>query len=165
MIYNFLAALSVYYLNNLNFDDVQELILTYVKPSRRMEETYYFDNIIIDDYAHHPIEIQACIDAITQKYPTKELVIIFQPHTYSRTIALSEEFKKVFKDRDLYLVKTFTSKRETSNKNLEKQVFEIFENAKMFREKDIKTIKKLNNKVILFLGAGNVDKYISNIIN
>lgn len=164
MIYNFLASLAVYYLNNLNFDDVQDLILTYKRPSRRMEETFYYDNIIIDDYAHHPVEIKACIEGIVQKYPNKEIVIIFQPHTYSRTLALKDEFMKVFKGRELYLVRTFTSKREGVNKQLEKQVFKIFGNPKMFREKDIKTLKKLNNKVILFIGAGNLDKYISRLI-
>lgn len=165
MIYNFLAALAVYYLNNLKFEDVQDLIFAYHKPSRRMEETYYYDNIIIDDYAHHPKEIKACLEAITQKYPTKEIVIIFQPHTYSRTLALKDEFKEVFKDKDLYLVKTFTSKREGESKELEKEVFKVFENAKMFRESDLKKFKEMNNKVILFLGAGNINKYITNIIH
>lgn len=165
MIYNFLAALAVYYLNNLKFEDVQDLLFAYHKPSRRMEETYYYDNIIIDDYAHHPKEIKACLEAIKQKYPTKEIVIIFQPHTYSRTLALKDEFKEVFKDKDLYLVKTFTSKREGESKELEREVYKVFDNAKMFRESDLKKIKELSNKVILFLGAGNINKYITNIIH
>lgn len=164
MIYNFLAALSIYYLNGYNLNLVQDMIITYKKPARRMEEHYYFDNIIIDDYAHHPKEIEACINAIEQKYPTKDLVIIFQPHTYSRTLALKNEFRNVFVNRDLYLVKTFTSKREGKNKELEKEVFKVFTNAKMFKESDIKTLKKLNNKVILFLGAGNINSLINKLI-
>ena len=164
MIYNFLAALSVYYLVGLDFNDIQDLLLSYIKPSRRMEEYYYYDNVVIDDYAHHPVEIKACIDSIQQKYPNKELVIIFQPHTYSRTLAMKEEFREVFKDVELYLIKTFTSKREGSDKELDKEVFNVFSNAKMFREEDLKTIKKMSNKVILFLGAGNLDRYIKNII-
>lgn len=164
MIYNFLAALSIYYLNNLNLDEVQDLLLSYKRPLRRMEEIYYFDNVIIDDYAHHPKEIKACLAGIKQKYPNKEIVIIFQPHTYSRTLALAEDFKEVFQGYNLYLAKTFTSKRESTNKTLEKEVIKIFDYPKIFNEKDIKTLKKLNNKVILFLGAGNIDKYIRHLI-
>lgn len=164
MIYNFLAALGVYYLCGLDFDLIQDLIITYKKPSRRMEEHLYYDNIIIDDYAHHPKEIDALFQAIKQKHPTKELIVIFQPHTYSRTLALENEFREVFKDVNLYLASTFTSKRERYNKDLERQIFNIFSNAKPFSEKDIKYFKTLNNKVILFLGAGNIDKYIGSII-
>lgn len=164
MIYNFLAALSVYYLCGFDLSLVQDLLLTYQKPSRRMQEFMYYDNVIIDDYAHHPKEIKACFEGIKQKYPNKELIVIFQPHTYSRTIHLEKEFKEVFSGVNLYLAKTFTSKRESYNKQLEKKIFKMFENAKPFKEKDLKTFKKMNNKVILFLGAGNIDRYIKNII-
>ncbi|SUP58818.1 UDP-N-acetylmuramate--L-alanine ligase [Weissella viridescens] len=49
---------------------------------------------IIDDYAHHPSEIKATIDAARQKYPDREIVAVFQPHTFSRTIAYKEDFAK-----------------------------------------------------------------------
>ena len=47
---------------------------------------------MIDDYAHHPSEIRATLDAARQKYPTKKIVAVFQPHTFTRTIALLDEF-------------------------------------------------------------------------
>ena len=46
------------------------------------------DRIIVDDYAHHPTEIQATLQTAQQKYPDREIVAIFQPHTFTRTAAL-----------------------------------------------------------------------------
>ena len=164
MIYNFLAALAVSYLNGISYEHIQSQLLTYSKPSRRMEEYYYYDNVIIDDYAHHPQEIKMCLSAIKQKYPNKDLIVIFQPHTYTRTLALEEQFKEVFKDVKLYIAKTFTSKREKNDKQLDQQVMNIFSHANVFHHSFLKEIKSLHNTVILFLGAGTIDKYISEIL-
>jgi len=164
MIYNFLAAIAVCYINNLDLDSIQQKLLNYQKPSRRMEEYYYFDNIIIDDYAHHPKEIKMCLEAIKQKYPNKEILVIFQPHTYTRTLALQNEFKTVFNGVNLYIAKTFASKREAGDKELDLQVLNVFPNAKVFHKKEIKNLKMLHNNVILFLGAGNINKYISEFL-
>ncbi|MCK9536039.1 MAG: Mur ligase family protein [Bacilli bacterium] len=164
MIYNFLAALTVSYLNNIDLNIIQEKLLNYQRPSRRMEEYFYYDNVIIDDYAHHPLEIKMCLDAIRQSYPDKNIVVIFQPHTYSRTLRLKKSFKEVFTGVKLYLAKTFTSKRENDDKKLDYDVIKIFNNATPFHEKHLKEIKRLHNSVILFLGAGNIDKYIKQLL-
>lgn len=164
MIYDFLAALTVAYLNEINLENLQSKLLHYLRPSRRMEEYFFYDNIIIDDYAHHPKEIKMCIDAIKQKYPTKDLVVIFQPHTYTRTLALKDQFTNVFKGVKLYIAKTFTSKREENNRELDQQVLSVFPNAIIFHKNHLKEIKNLHNTVILFLGAGTVDKYIKDIL-
>ena len=164
MIYNFLAALAISYENGINLEDIQQKILSYKKPSRRMEEYFYYNNIIIDDYAHHPLEIKMCLEAVKQSYPNKKIIVIFQPHTYSRTIKLKESFRDVFKGEKLYLAKTFTSKREENNIELDEEVFKIFENAKPFSLESIKEIKQLNDSVILFIGAGDIDNYIKKIL-
>ncbi|MDD3999433.1 MAG: cyanophycin synthetase, partial [Bacilli bacterium] len=164
MVYNFLAALSVAYLNGINLDDIQAKLLTYQRPSRRMEEYFYYDNIIIDDYAHHPKEIEMCLSGIRQKYPDKDLIVIFQPHTYTRTLALKKEFQKVFLGVKLYLTKTFTSKRENNNEKLDREVLNLFPKARVFQVHDLKEFKNHHNTVILFLGAGNIDRYIKDFI-
>jgi len=164
MIYNFFAALTVSYINGIDLKTIQEKLLNYNRPSRRMEEYFYYDNVIIDDYAHHPVEIKMCLDAIKQRYPQKEIVVIFQPHTYSRTLRLKNLFQEVFANVKLYLAETFTSKRENGNKKLDQEVLRIFNKAKQFQKRDLYSIKKMHNTVILFLGAGNIDKYIKNLI-
>ena len=164
MVYNFLAAFSVAYLNGISPKIIQEKLYTYCRPSRRMEEYFYYDNVIIDDYAHHPREIEMCLAGIRQKYPEKDLIVIFQPHTYTRTIALQEEFRKVFSRVKLYLAKTFTSKRENSSQKLDQIIQNYFPEAQIFDIKELNNFKNLHNTVLLFLGAGNIDKYIKEFV-
>lgn len=166
MIYNFLASLSVYYLEGLDLNNIQEKLIKMKKPKRRMEEHFYYDNIIIDDYAHHPTEIKACLEAIKLKYPAKKVIVFFEPHTYTRTQVLAKEFTECFTNIDeLYVAKTFTSKREKYNRELEKEIRKIFINAKVFNNSMINKIKEYHNSVIVFMGAGNIRKYIAQITN
>ena len=57
--------------------------------------------MVMDDYGHHPTEIRATLAAIKQAWPDKRLVVLFQPHRYSRTKGLFEEFKTCFHRADL----------------------------------------------------------------
>ena len=111
------------------------------------------ETIFIDDYAHHPTEIKHAIQAVKQKYEGRNLIVVFEPHTYSRTLVLHEEFKKAFCDiKLLYLVPTFTSKREEHDEEKEQAVKEIFKNSK-----ELENIEELfiDGAVVLLLGAGN----------
>ena len=56
--------------------------------------------MIIDDYAHHPNEIKSTIDAIHQKYPHKNIVAIFGPHTFTRTKEFADDYVKIFNQVD-----------------------------------------------------------------
>lgn len=162
MVYNFLAGVAVSYLNNISLNEIKENMTIYKRPLRRMQEYIFLDNIIIDDYAHHPKEIEMCINGIKQKYPSKKLVIIFQPHTYSRTLALSKEFSNVLSNASkVFLARTFTSKREKESKKQEAKVMEKLNIKTTFDDEAIREILRMRNKVILFLGAGNVDFYIN----
>ena len=59
---------------------------------------------IIDDYAHHPAEIRATLQAMREAYPTRRIVSVFQPHTHDRTLKLWDDFSKTFTDADLVVV-------------------------------------------------------------
>jgi len=166
MIYNFLASLTLYYLVGDDIHLLQDKIFKFKLPNRRMEEHFYYDNVIIDDYAHHPTEIKACIETVKAKYPNKNIIVLFEPHTYTRTLALAHEFNNCFGGVDeLYVAKTFTSKREKYNPALEKKVRNIFQNAKRFSLGLLATLKKYHNSVIIFMGAGNIRKHINKILN
>jgi UDP-N-acetylmuramate--alanine ligase len=74
---------------------------------------------IIDDYAHHPSEVRATLLAARQRYPHRRLVIMFQPHTYSRTQYLLDGFRSCFEDADVvYLLQTFAA-RETADAGMD----------------------------------------------
>ncbi|NIO68934.1 MAG: UDP-N-acetylmuramate--L-alanine ligase [Anaerolineae bacterium] len=68
--------------------------------------------IVIDDYAHHPTEIQATLAAARERYPASEIWAVFQPHTYSRTRALLHEFAESFGDADHVIVVDIYPARE-----------------------------------------------------
>ena len=161
MINNLLASITVYYLIKKDLKGLQFKINNLRLPNRRMKELYYNDNIIIDDYAHHPTEINALIKSIKQKYPLYILSVVFQPHTYTRTILLAKEFRLCFSQIDnLYIRKTFTSNREKYNKRDERKVNEILNKGKQFKDKTFIELLKKNKQVIVFVGAGDNDNYI-----
>ncbi len=79
-------------MKKLIFDVVKEQLKTFQGVKRRFTETEVGSQILIDDYAHHPTEIRATIDAARQKYPDRKIVAVFQPHTFSRTQAFLGDF-------------------------------------------------------------------------
>src|SRR5699024_1215449 len=81
---------------------------------RRFTEKTHGHQVLIDDYAHHPIEVAATIDSAQKKYSDREVVAIFQPHTFSRTKVFLDEFAESLKVADyIYLCDIFSSARES----------------------------------------------------
>ena len=96
---------------------VKEQLITFQGVKRRFTEKRIGSQILIDDYAHHPTEIKATIDAANQKYPDREIVAVFQPHTFSRTQAFLDDFAKSLRLADkMYLCEIFGSARENHGK-------------------------------------------------
>jgi len=82
---------------------------------RRFTEKKHNDQVIIDDYAHHPKEVEVTIESAKKKYPNKEVIAIFQPHTFTRTRMFLQEFADSLNDADqVYLCDIFGSAREES---------------------------------------------------
>lgn len=116
--------------------------------------------MLIDDYAHHPTEIKATIEAARQKYPDREIVAIFQPHTFSRTQSFLNEFADSLKSADkVYLCEIFGSARENIGNLTIKDLQAQIEHSELIDETNIKVLKKHESSVILFMGAGDIQKY------
>ena len=169
MLYNFLASFTIFYLLHYKNKDIEntikEKVSKYKNPKRRKEEKKMKNgNIIIDDYAHHPKEIQATYESIKQKYPNYEITIVFQPHTYSRSIFLYKEFLDVFKDKNVYIMDTFIS-REAYDKCKESVINNIFINQKRYDENKIKSILLMKKQIIVFMGAGNIYNEVKKVSN
>ena len=94
MLLNALAVIAVCHYERLDSREVAKSLKTFEGAERRFKETIVGNNIIIDDYAHHPAEVKVTIKAARQKYPDKKIVAIFKPHTFSRV----EEFAQDFAD-------------------------------------------------------------------
>lgn len=95
-----LAVIAVCIEEKIPHEEVLKNLSNFKGAKRRFTETIVGNSIIIDDYAHHPNEVEATIDAIRQKYDDKKLIIIFQPHTFSRTKEFTNDLIKVFNEAD-----------------------------------------------------------------
>lgn len=95
-------------------DSIRSAIADFSSVKRRNELVYTDgDTYLFDDYGHHPSEITATIDAARKRYPGKRIVVLFQPHTYSRTLSLKDEFVQSLSKADISLIAPiFASARE-----------------------------------------------------
>ncbi|WEV55032.1 UDP-N-acetylmuramate--L-alanine ligase [Leuconostocaceae bacterium ESL0723] len=158
---NALAVIAVCYTEKVDLDSIQEYLASYQGVKRRFSEKKLADITIIDDYAHHPTEITATLDAARQKYPNKEVVAIFQPHTFSRVIAYKDEYAKSLEAADkVYLADIFGSAREQKGAITSEDLgAAISKFAGMVSEDDVSALAPYHDAVMVFMGAGDIQKY------
>ncbi|WP_066370076.1 UDP-N-acetylmuramate--L-alanine ligase [Neobacillus fumarioli] len=157
---NALAVIGLCHYEEMDVRAVKERLMSFQGVKRRFSEKKHGSQILIDDYAHHPTEIKATIDAARQKYPDREIVAVFQPHTFSRTQAFLEDFAKSLRLADkAYLCEIFSSAREKNGKLSIKDLQAKVEGSEIISEEDTSVLKKHQNSVILFMGAGDIQKY------
>lgn len=110
---NALAAVAVAYRLGLNLQQVADAVATFRPTARRFELKGLAAGVtVIDDYAHHPTEIQATLAAAREQFPKRAIWAVFQPHTYSRTKALMDDFAASFGDADHVIVLAIYPARE-----------------------------------------------------
>jgi UDP-N-acetylmuramate--alanine ligase len=103
-VYNALAAVAVAREMDLTFPVIQEGLQRFAGVQRRLEVRGEARGVtVVDDYGHHPTEIRATLAAARQVWPGR-IIVIFQPHRYTRTKALFNEFLTAFGDADLLIV-------------------------------------------------------------
>lgn len=158
-IMNALAVITVCYLEQLNVDNIASALETFGGVKRRFAESHIENQIIVDDYAHHPREINATIETANKKYPTRETVAVFQPHTFSRTETFLEDFAESLKGADyVYLCDIFGSAREKSGHLTIQDLQNKIPGAKLIDETLVSQLKEHPDAVILFMGAGDIQK-------
>ncbi len=178
---NAVGVISVLLSLGFDYEEIKEAIKIFYGVKRRFEISYSSRRLVlIDDYAHHPTEILSTLRAARRRYPLRKMIVFFQPHTYSRTKALANDFVKALSYADLsFILPIFPSAREKkedfkiSNHTLEimadknglsnvKAVSSVKEAALFMKE----TINNRgNNFVVLTVGAGDVYKNSYNILN
>ena len=162
---NALACICVCNYYGISFDVIKNSLLEFTGADRRLEYKGKFNNCLVyDDYGHHPTEIIATANAIKNINFNKSWVI-FQPHTYSRTKCLLEDFAKALMCFDNIIVTDIYAAREKntyniSSKDLVDKINEFNRNALYIQSfEDIVDYIKNNvkdNDLILTLGAGTV---------
>lgn len=159
-IQNALAVIAFCHYEGLSQEKVMNQLKTFTGVKRRFTEKDVMGTVIIDDYAHHPAEIRATLDAARQKYPDREIVAVFQPHTFTRTVAMLSEFGEALDLADaVYLCEIFTSAREQNGEVTIEDLLEKSQKAvEVVRQEDTSPLLKYKGQVIVFMGAGDVEK-------
>lgn len=104
-VYNALATIAVGLELEIPFADIAKTLASFGGVQRRMQKKGEVSGItVVDDYGHHPTEIRATLQAIKDSWPEKRLIVLFQPHRYSRTKALFNEFLTCFHLADLLVM-------------------------------------------------------------
>ena len=181
---NAIAAIAACRTNGILFKDIKKGINNLKLPSRRFEYKGLWENrLIIEDYAHHPSEIDAAISIAStiiktknnlSKISPKRLVTIFQPHRYSRTKKFQKEFAKSLSKSDLVFITPIYSAGEDEiegidNKSIGYELEKLKPNLRIYTPNNnqnlIKLIKEhtLEKDLILILGAGDINLICENI--
>ncbi len=151
-------ALCTYEKGDLAIVKMQLASFTGVK--RRFTEKAFAGQTLVDDYAHHPTEIFATLDSARKKYPDRELVAIFQPHTFTRTQKFLREFAEVLKGANkVYLCDIFGSAREDAGSLSIEDLRKEIPGAEILSENDTARLRQHEGAVLIFMGAGDVQKY------
>lgn len=157
---NALAVIALCHYENLDTEIVKEMLKTFKGVKRRFTEKIVNNQILIDDYAHHPTEIKATIDAAKQKYPDREIVAVFQPHTFTRTQTFLNEFAESLSlANKVYLCDIFGSARENFGKLSIHDLQKKIEDSTILDESNTYLLNTHPNAVILFMGAGDIQKF------
>ena len=147
--------------------ELSQGIEAYTGCRRRIEKVLEKDGVTYyDDYAHHPSEIRAVLSALRDWYPDRRLVAVFQPHTYSRTKVLFEEFAQSFGNANkVAIMDIYASAREEKDLSVDSETLSTeakkYHNNVQYTDGHEKTLEFLtqntqNGDVIVTLGAGDI---------
>ncbi|MGB9640973.1 MAG: UDP-N-acetylmuramate--L-alanine ligase [Anaerolineales bacterium] len=162
---NALAVIALSHWMDMPLDGVAQALSEFHGTGRRFEERGRIgDMVLIDDYAHHPSEIRATIAAAKTRFPKQFIWVVWQPHTYSRTMTFWDQFREAFADADGLIVLDVFAARENTPPgfSMEKLVAEIshpnryyfssIKEAYLFLSGHLK-----GNEIVLVLSAGDAN--------
>lgn len=168
---NAVGAIAIALNIDVSEEDIKKAVASFKGVRRRFETHVRNDKFVyIDDYAHHPRELDATIAAAKELYPNKKLTVVFQPHLFSRTKDLCDEFAVSLSKADELLLLDIYPAREkpiegvTSNIILDKVT--IAEKRIIDKNDLVEILKNKNDlEVLLTVGAGDIDTKVNEIKN
>jgi UDP-N-acetylmuramate--alanine ligase len=168
-VYNALAVVCVGLELEILFTVIAGALRTFAGVQRRMQRKGEVGGItVVDDYGHHPTEIRATLAAIKEAWPEKRLIVLFQPHRYSRTQALFKEFLTCFHLADVLVMTEVYAASEEPIAGVNSRI--MLEEIKRHGQRNTLYIADIgtmaaemppllqDNDLVLTLGAGNIVK-------
>ena len=172
-ILNVVATLAIGLLLNISIKKIKKSLFSFSGVQRRLTIVYKNKGTIIyDDYAHHPTEIKAVLEACRNNFKNKKIIAIFQPHRYSRMKFLYSQFTKSFFNANQVLICPVYSAGEKNKKfRLQKFCKDVISYSKteviqIDNKKQIEMYLKKNllrNEIIIAMGAGSISGWIRDI--
>ncbi len=165
------ATVAVAVANKLNAEKIalKEAVNTYKGVARRFEILLNSKYVLIDDYAHHPVEINAAISATRQMFPQKKLTVVFQPHLFTRTRDFADDFVRELSKADKLILLDIYPAREYPIEGVDSKMLidRITISDKQILSKDALLEYFENNmtEITLIMGAGDIDRLVMPIKN
>ena len=165
---NAVAASALALNQGLSADRLRKGLKTFKGVRRRFELVIKSKTlVIIDDYAHHPAEIKACLTSIRKMYPNRMITAVFQPHLYSRTRDFAEDFAHSLAIADqLVLLDIYPAREEPIEGITSEWLLSIIPmTQKVLVEKSElnETLLDLNPELIVIMGAGDIDRLVEGV--
>jgi len=163
---NAIAAIAASLQTGLSPDEIKKALATFKGVKRRFEYILTEPLIFIDDYAHHPTEIQALLKSVRAIYPDKKITAIFQPHLYSRTRDFADGFAESLSLADELILLPIYPARElpiegvTSESILQKVITKA---ALCTKEELLNKLAPMEVEILLTVGAGDIDQLVNPI--
>lgn len=167
---NALAAVATGIELNIDFKLIKKGLERYQGVFRRFQKKVEEQGVmVIDDYAHHPTEVAATLNAARKGWPDRRIVAVFQPHLYSRTQDLYKEFGLSFSDAEVLLITDVYPSREKPIEGVTGKL--ISDTAEQYGHKNViyvedkadvtDTLKEISKAgdIIITMGAGDIYKY------
>jgi len=163
---NALVATAVLDQYGLSMTDAARTLTKFKGTERRFDVLGDVGGVtVVDDYAHHPTEIRATLSAARERYPDRELWVVWQPHTYSRTQAFFNEFAVSFVDADHVVIPEVYRSREPVDPGFSAQkIVNAMQHDNAYFVPELKDLPEFllahlkRDDVLLVLSAGDADQ-------
>ena len=165
---NTTAAIIICLEEKVEISKIKELLKSFKNAKRRFETMEVGETTIIDDYAHHPTEIEVTLKAARDRYPTREIVALFKPNTYSRTKDFTKEFIDSLNIADKVYITEIDSNREKQEDYpgiSSKMILDGLKNGEMIDEESVDKLLKHKDSVIVFMSCASIAHIKEKLIN
>ncbi|HEV7381537.1 MAG TPA: UDP-N-acetylmuramate--L-alanine ligase [Dyadobacter sp.] len=161
------AAATALYLG-VTPENVKKALESYRGVKRRFEYQVETNDIVyIDDYAHHPSEIEAFLNSVKALYPGKHITAIFQPHLFTRTRDFADGFAKSLSIADRILLLDIYPAREMPIEGVNSELLlgkiEISDKRMVSKEEILQTLSDISSEIVVTIGAGDIDTLVGPI--
>lgn len=165
---NAIGAAALAFSYGLNDEEIKLGISSFKGVKRRFEYHIKTEKLIyIDDYAHHPSEINALVNSVRELYPERNICGIFQPHLFSRTRDFAEEFAENLSLLDCLILMDIYPAREKPIPGINSEMLLEKSKAKekylLPKNEILSFLKNRKNQIVLTIGAGDIDQIINPI--